>query len=138
MRVTRWPPAEWPASRSGPGRVLKQNTGRQAAILRELEATRLRYDGSLAALLRDRRRWEALLSKVARTVEVMPLWRLQVVGRDNLWRHEHLAAREWIHKRFDYSWIRMLKAMRVPFSLPAETGPAMLAAAEQCPFTPAR
>jgi hypothetical protein len=64
--------------------VLKQNTGRQAAILRELEATRIRYDGSLAALLRDRRRWEALLSKVARTVEVMPLWRLQVVGREEL------------------------------------------------------
>jgi hypothetical protein len=64
--------------------VLKQNTGRQAAILRELEATRSRYDGSLAALLRDGRRWEALLSKVARTVEVMPLWRLQVVGREEL------------------------------------------------------
>jgi hypothetical protein len=64
--------------------VLKQNTGRQAAILRELEATRRRYDGSLAALQRDGRRWSALLSQVARTVEVMPLWRLQTVGREEL------------------------------------------------------
>jgi hypothetical protein len=73
-----------PTGSRGPGRVLKQNTGRQAAILRELEATRIRYDGSLAALLRDGRRWRALLSRVSRTIEVMPLWRLQVVGREEL------------------------------------------------------
>jgi 5-methylcytosine-specific restriction endonuclease McrA len=64
--------------------LVKQNTSRQAAILRELQAAHIRYDGSLAALLRDVRSWEALLSKVARTVEVMPLWRLQVVGREEL------------------------------------------------------
>jgi 5-methylcytosine-specific restriction endonuclease McrA len=73
-----------PAGRLGASAVLKQNTGRQAAVLRELAATRARYDGSLAAFARDTRKWGALVSKVARTIEIMPLWRLQVVGREAL------------------------------------------------------
>jgi hypothetical protein len=73
-----------PLGRAAGGRVLKQNTGRQAALLRMLAAAHDRYDGSLPALMRDRRRWSALLAAVGRTIELMPLWRLQLVGRQEL------------------------------------------------------
>ena len=73
-----------PVGRRTDGRVLKQNTGRQAAVVHRLEAARRRPGGSLAALMRDGRSWKRLISSVARTIEVMPLWRLQLVGREQL------------------------------------------------------
>jgi hypothetical protein len=73
-----------PAGRSVEGRVLKQNQGRQAAILRELAAARDRHAGSLQALMRDATAWSRLLRSTARTIEIMPLWRLQRVGRQEL------------------------------------------------------
>ncbi|MEX2582427.1 MAG: hypothetical protein WD766_04095, partial [Gemmatimonadota bacterium] len=63
--------------------ILRQNTGRQAAVVREGGAHE-RYDGSLAALQRDGPEWTRLLRSVRRTVEVMPLWKLQTVGADRL------------------------------------------------------
>ncbi len=73
-----------PAGRGIPGRVLKQNTGRQAAILSRLEAEHARHGGSLGALMRERKTWNGIVSGVARTIEVMPLWKLQRVGREEL------------------------------------------------------
>jgi hypothetical protein len=73
-----------PVGRRIDGRVLTQNTGRQAAVVRQLEAARRRSGGSLAALMRDGRSWKRLIASVARTIEVTPLWRLQLVGREQL------------------------------------------------------
>lgn len=36
-----------------------------------------------------------------------------VLNSDDLWTREELEKRAWIHKRFDVSWLRMLKAMNV-------------------------
>jgi HIT domain len=47
-------------------------------VRRQLEA------GSLARLRRDRAAWDRLLKDVGRTIEVMPLWKLQTVGRERL------------------------------------------------------
>jgi hypothetical protein len=73
-----------PYSRTGvAGRQLLQNTDRQAAIVQEVAkagATTL----TLAELQGDARAYRRLVSRVATIVEKMPLWRLQVIGRDNL------------------------------------------------------
>ena len=64
--------------------MLQQNRGKQAAILNRLELEHRKHSGSLASLMRDRRGWQALLRAVARTIEVMPLWKLQRVGGTEL------------------------------------------------------
>ena len=66
------------------GGVLKQNTGRQAAVVRELAERHEAYEGSLARLERDPAEWRRLLRTVERTVKVMPLWKLQTVGAERL------------------------------------------------------
>ena len=63
----------------GKGR-LRQNTGSPAAILNRIEEARLDSRGSLARLRRDERAWRRLVKSVARTVRVMPLWKLQTIG----------------------------------------------------------
>jgi hypothetical protein len=74
----------WMPARSGAPQRLHQNTGREAAILRRLAEAHERWEGSLAHLRGDKRAWRALLGEVARVIEVMPLWRLQTVGRRRL------------------------------------------------------
>lgn len=76
-----------PAARSARGRVLLAATGKQAAILNRVANEHRRFAGSLPSLMRDERAWDRLLSAVARTIEIMPLWRLQTLGSK---RHEFL------------------------------------------------
>ena len=64
--------------------VLSQNTGRQAAIVRELAEHRDRYQGSLSELERSPTDWGHVWRKVERTVKKMPLWKLQTVGSERL------------------------------------------------------
>ena len=64
--------------------ILSQNTGRQAAIVRELAERHNRYQGSLADLERSASDWGALRRKVEQTVRKMPLWKLQTVGSERL------------------------------------------------------
>jgi 5-methylcytosine-specific restriction endonuclease McrA len=73
-----------PADGRTAGRVLKQNTGDLSAILRRIESARRRFDGSLSALVRSPKAWGEILASVARIIEVMPLWKLQTVGREKL------------------------------------------------------
>lgn len=73
-----------PFEAAGDQDVLKQNTGRQAAVVRELAERHEEYEGSLARLERDRDEWSRLRRTVERTVKVMPLWKLQTVGSDRL------------------------------------------------------
>jgi hypothetical protein len=61
------------------GAVLKQNTGRQAAIISSIVKARDAYGGSLSRL-KTAAAWRKLTREVAETIRVMPLWKLQTVG----------------------------------------------------------
>jgi hypothetical protein len=63
---------------------LHQATGPAAAIPNRIAAAHDRFQGSFVRLRRDKAAWDRLLTSVARIIEVMPLWRLQTVGRDRL------------------------------------------------------
>jgi hypothetical protein len=62
------------------GVVLKQNTDRQAAIIRHVSDARREHGDSLLTLKTTAKPWRALVSKVAQVGRVMPLWKLQTVG----------------------------------------------------------
>src|SRR5262249_57330442 len=66
------------------GQVLRQNTGQPAAILRRVQQARRQYGDSLARAQRDAGGWKPLVQAVDRVVRVMPLWKLQTVGRSQL------------------------------------------------------
>jgi hypothetical protein len=74
----------WVHGGSGATGRLHQATGSAAAILSQIGKAHERFEGSLVRLRRDRAAWDRLLKAVARTIEVMPLWKLQTVGRDKL------------------------------------------------------
>jgi hypothetical protein len=69
--------------RGGAGR-LRQATGSAAAILDRVAAAHERCEGSLARLRRSSRDWDRLLREVSRIIAVMPLWKLQTIGRQKL------------------------------------------------------
>lgn len=64
--------------------ILKQNTGRQAAIISSIIKARGAYDGSLTRLKTNATAWKRLTSEVAETIRVMPLWKLQTIGRERV------------------------------------------------------
>jgi hypothetical protein len=64
----------------GPGCVLRQNTGRQAAVIHAVLRGRRHVDGRIAQLRREDRAWRDLIAGVRQTVKTMPLWKLQVIG----------------------------------------------------------
>ena len=63
--------------------VLRQNNGKQAGIVNLVEQVRGHYEDSLTDAIRDTRRWNELVAAVNQIVKVMPLWKLQTVGREN-------------------------------------------------------
>lgn len=63
--------------------ILRQNTARQAGIVSLVEAARRRCGGSLTEAQHDVSEWPRLISRVNQIVKVMPLWKLQTVGREN-------------------------------------------------------
>jgi 5-methylcytosine-specific restriction endonuclease McrA len=65
-------------------RILRQNTGRQAEVVRRLDEIRSRVGQSLVGLKQDQRRWRSLVRAIEKVVVVMPLWKLQTVGRQPL------------------------------------------------------
>jgi len=71
-------------SRESAGEVLKQNTGRQAAIISRIAEAQDECGGSLARLKLNGPRWNALIREVDRVVCVMPLWKLQTVGSEQV------------------------------------------------------
>jgi 5-methylcytosine-specific restriction endonuclease McrA len=62
--------------------ILKQNKGIQAAIIKMVADARDRSNGSLARAMANSRLWTPMISRVAKIVRVMPLWKLQTVGPD--------------------------------------------------------
>jgi hypothetical protein len=75
--------APFPALSQGEHEVLHQNTGRPAAILAGIAGVRAKAP-TLPEARRSRSTWSALVGDVARTVQVMPLWKLQTVGREKV------------------------------------------------------
>jgi hypothetical protein len=65
-------------------KILQQNTGQQAAIVNVIREARTHYGDSLAAVTRNRAIWKPLVRRVAGVVKVMPLWKLQTVGRESV------------------------------------------------------
>jgi len=65
----------------GEGLLLRQNTDRQAAVIRLVERARVDCGDSLPAFRSRKAQWQRLVREVARVVRVMPLWKLQIVGR---------------------------------------------------------
>ena len=61
--------------------VLQQNTGKQAAIVNAICSARSAHADSLSKLSRSRS-WNKLGRRVAKVVQVMPLWKLQKIGSD--------------------------------------------------------
>jgi 5-methylcytosine-specific restriction endonuclease McrA len=72
---------------------LLQNTDRQASIIRLLAEARARCDGMLQAARQDDERWSELLREVSRVIRVMPLWKLQTIGRQSC---------EFLYRRDEY------------------------------------
>jgi len=70
-----------PRMDSTAGQVLRQNTGQQAAIVSAVRDARKRYGDSLAKAQQNVLGWKKLVQKVDQVVRVMPLWKLQTVGR---------------------------------------------------------
>ena len=73
----------WIPDRSGVTR-LAQATGQEAEVLTRVAAAHEQFQGSLPRLRRDKAAWGRLLRSVARTIKVMPLWKLQTIGPDKL------------------------------------------------------
>ena len=71
----------------GPSRSagrLHQATGSAAAILNLVAAAHERYSGSLFRCRADKPQWKGLVGDVARIIGIMPLWKLQTIGRQKL------------------------------------------------------
>ena len=66
------------------GMVLKQNTGRQAAVISRIAEAQDECGGALAKLKLNGPRWDALVREVDKVVRVMPLWKLQTVGSEQV------------------------------------------------------
>lgn len=77
----------------GTNGILKQNAGRQAAIVNHVAEARASYQGSLPAARRDDAEWRGLRSKVSAVIRQMPLWKLQVVAGQ---------AHEFLYRKAEY------------------------------------
>lgn len=62
---------------------LRQNTGRQAAIVNAVRDARAEYDTRLVRA-ESADGWPRILSRVEQTIRKMPLWKLQTVGSERL------------------------------------------------------
>lgn len=62
--------------------ILRQNTGRQAAVINSIAETRGQYSNSIHQVKRNEREWKRLRHRVTTTIDKQPLWKLQVVGRN--------------------------------------------------------
>lgn len=64
------------------GGVLSQNNGRQASVINKIAALKETAPTLLAA--RRNPRWPRVVKEVARTLDDMPLWKLQLVGNERV------------------------------------------------------
>jgi len=74
----------------GEGSILFQNNNQQAAVINKVTEARDQYGGSLAQIMSNTDQWHSLVRRIARTVQEMPLWKLQVINNqvdDFLYAH---------------------------------------------------
>jgi len=64
--------------------LLRQNSGRQAAVVTTLRELHSGYRHRLPLLKNDARAWKVALRHIGRTIKDMPLWKLQTVGRSSI------------------------------------------------------
>ena len=76
-----------PGSPAGSMDILKQNAGRQAAVVRVLADMHGVVPSGRPLKLCDRHSWQSVLKEVAVVVEKMPLWKLQTVAGE---KHDFL------------------------------------------------
>ena len=74
----------WVQASEGTTGRLAQARGKDAAVINRVAAAHEQFRGSLPRLRRDKAAWGRLLRDVARTIEIMPLWKLQTVGPEKL------------------------------------------------------
>ena len=70
----------FPLKGAGQDLILKQNAGKQAAVINTLRDLHPQYRHRLPLLKNDSRAWKVVLRKVRQTIKVMPLWKLQTIG----------------------------------------------------------
>ena len=102
-----WPQARPYRAQGGSGFVLLQNTGRQAAVINAVAAAQAAHP-TLPAARAAKLRWHTLVTKVAGTIEGMPLWKLQTVGGE---RDEFLYR----EAEFAHHTIRLLPGVPAAF-----------------------
>lgn len=82
--------APWDWAEGGEAVVLSQITQKNSAILKNVAEVSAEYAGSLARARSRFTAWRRLVRDVDRTVRLMPLWKLQVVGGEpNAFLYEH-------------------------------------------------
>jgi hypothetical protein len=102
-----WPQARPYRAVDGTGFVLVQSTGRQAAVINTIVAAQASHT-TLPVARAAKLRWHTLVTKVAGTIEGMPLWKLQTVGGE---RDEFLYAQA----EFESDSIRLLPGVSAAF-----------------------
>ena len=75
---------DFPLQGSARESVLRQSAGKQAAVVNTLKDLQKGYRHRLPLLKNDARAWKATRRRVGRTIKVMPLWKLQTVGRRSI------------------------------------------------------
>ena len=82
------------APQTGVPTLLKQNTDKHPAIVRELLSLSARGIHSINVLQEDRRHWSSLVRTIRKTICAMPLGKLQTVGnRSQAFLYDDTAAR---------------------------------------------
>lgn len=77
----------------GADAVLRQNSGKQAAVVNYVAEARERYDGSLSSAAKDSAKWRQLRTSVSSVIRNMPLWKLQLVAGEQ---------QEFLYRRDEY------------------------------------
>jgi 5-methylcytosine-specific restriction endonuclease McrA len=62
-----------------PEGILRQNTGKTAAVISRIQFARGQYR-TFAEIRQDGRAWDRLVAAIDQVVRVMPLWKLQTIG----------------------------------------------------------
>jgi hypothetical protein len=121
----------WVAPGAEEGRPLHQAAGGKAAILDRIARAHRRSAGSLSRLRQDGRAWRTLVRQVATVIAIMPLWKLQTVGGQqldflypNVGRGRQISLRGdavFCFRRFhgliselaESAWVRFMRGLRV-------------------------
>jgi 5-methylcytosine-specific restriction endonuclease McrA len=73
-----------PYTTAGHSDLLKQSTGKQVRVINLVSEAHSQHGPSLANMMRNAAEWKRLVRSVVPTLKAQPLWRLQLVGKENL------------------------------------------------------